>query len=259
MTTTPDAAAVPNATTARGATTTPGPTTAQHPTTLITGANKGLGYETARRLIAAGHTVWMGARDEARGRAAAEALGGRFVQLDVTSDASVAAAAETIGAAGGLDVLVNNAGITGPRRAIDELTAADAELVFGTNVVSIVRVTHAMLPLLRASDAPTIVNVSSGMGSFDAVLDPQRLESNIIAPLYQSSKSAVTMLTVQYAKAFPEMRINAADPGYTATDLNGNNGLQTVEEGTDAVVDLATRGGAGPTGTFMDRAGVARF
>ncbi|RFA22800.1 SDR family NAD(P)-dependent oxidoreductase [Subtercola boreus] len=234
-------------------------TTSASSVTLISGANKGLGYETARRLIAAGHTVWMGARDEARGRAAADALGGRFVQLDVTDDASVAAAARTIAASGGLDVLVNNAGITGTHAAPADLTGADALEVFDTNVVSIVRMTSAFLPLLRTSAAPTIVNVTSGMGSFSSVLDPERVESQIVAPLYQASKSAVTMLTVQYAKAFPELRINAADPGYTATDLNGNSGPQTVTEGTDAIVDLATRGGTGPTGTFIDRAGVAAF
>lgn len=228
-------------------------------TTLITGANKGLGYETARRLIDAGHTVWMAARDESRGRAAADELGGRFVQLDVTDDASVAAAAAIVAAGGGLDVLINNAGISGPQKPAVDLTAADALLVYGTNVVSIVRMTHAFVPILRASSAPTIVNVTSGLGSFHAVLDTDRVESTIIAPLYTSSKSAVTMLTVQYAKALPEFRINTADPGYTATDLNGNNGTQSVTEGTDAIVELATRGGAGPTGTFIDRAGVAPF
>ena len=228
-------------------------------TTLITGANKGLGYETARRLIEAGHTVWMGARDAARGQQAADALGGRFVQLDVTSDASVAGAAETVAAAGGLDVLINNAGISGPHSQAAELTAQDALAVYGTNVVSIVRMTSAFVPILRASSAPVIVNVTSGLGSFAAVHDPERIESKINAPLYTSSKSAVTMLTVQYARAFPEMRINAADPGYTATDFNGNNGTQTVQEGTDAIVDLATRGGGGPTGTFIDRSGVAPF
>ena len=228
-------------------------------TTLITGANKGLGYETARRLIEAGHTVWMGARDAARGQQAADALGGRFVQLDVTSDASVAGAAETVAAAGGLDVLINNAGISGPHSQAAELTAEDALAVYGTNVVSIVRMTSAFVPILRASSAPVIVNVTSGLGSFAAVHDPERIESKINAPLYTSSKSAVTMLTVQYARAFPEMRINAADPGYTATDFNGNNGTQTVQEGTDAIVDLATRGGGGPTGTFIDRSGVAPF
>jgi NAD(P)-dependent dehydrogenase (short-subunit alcohol dehydrogenase family) len=228
-------------------------------TTLITGANKGLGYETARRLIEAGHTVWMGARDTARGQQAAEALGGRFVQLDVTSDASVAGAAETIAAAGGLDVLINNAGISGPHSQAAELTAEDALAVYGTNVVSIVRMISAFVPILRASSAPAIVNVTSGLGSFALVHDPGRIESKVNAPLYTSSKSAVTMLTVQYARSFPEMRINAADPGYTATDFNGNNGTQTVQEGTDAIVDLATRGGQGPTGTFIDRSGIAPF
>ncbi len=228
-------------------------------TTLITGANKGLGYETARRLIEAGHTVWMGARDAARGQQAADALGGRFVQLDVTSDASVAGAAETVAAAGGLDVLINNAGISGPHSQAAELTAEDALAVYGTNVVSIVRMISAFVPILRASSAPTIVNVTSGMGSFALVHDPERIESKINAPLYTSSKSAVTMLTVQYAKAFPQMRINAADPGYTATDFNGNSGTQTVQEGTDAIVELATRGGEGPTGTFIDRSGIAPF
>jgi NAD(P)-dependent dehydrogenase (short-subunit alcohol dehydrogenase family) len=226
-------------------------------TTLISGANKGLGFETSRRLIAAGHTVWMGARDPGRGQRAADTLGGRFVQLDVTSDSSVAAAVETISAEGGLDVLINNAGIVGPAVSPDALTADDALLVFGTNVVSIVRTIHAFLPLLRDSDAPTIVTVSSGMGSFSAVNDFSRVESTIVAPLYTSSKAAATMLTVQYAKAFPEMRINAVDPGYTATDLNGNSGHQTVQEGTDAIVELATRGGGGSTGEFIDREGTA--
>ena len=228
-------------------------------TTLITGANKGLGYETARRLIEAGHTVWMGARDATRGQQAADALGGRFVQLDVTSGASVAGAAEKVAAAGGLDVLINNAGISGPLAQAAELTAEDALAVYGTNVVSIVRMIGAFVPILRASSAPTIVNVTSGLGSFALVHDPERIESKINAPLYTSSKSAVTMLTVQYARAFPQMRINAADPGYTATDFNGNNGTQTVQEGTDAIVELATRGGEGPTGTFIDRSGVAPF
>lgn len=228
-------------------------------TTLITGANKGLGYETARRLIEAGHTVWMGARDEVRGKQAAEALGGHYVPLDVTDDASVANAVKTVTAAGGLDVLINNAGITGSHSAPADLNGTDALQVYNTNVVSVVRMTNAFLPTLRQSTAPTIVNVTSGLGSFNAVLDPERVESQVIAPLYTSSKSAVTMLTVQYAKAFPEIRINAADPGYTATDLNGNSGPQTVTEGTDAIVELATRGGEGPSGTFIDRSGIAPF
>ncbi|AMM21955.1 short-chain dehydrogenase [Frondihabitans sp. PAMC 28766] len=228
-------------------------------TTLITGANKGLGYETARRLIEQGHTVWIGARDETRGQKAADELGATFVQLDVADQASVDAAAATVGKAGGLDVLINNAGITGSHADAADLTGADFEEVYAVNVFGVVRAIHAFLPLLRQSSAPTIVNVTSGLGSFDSVHDESRIESKVIAPIYNSSKSALTMLTVQYAKALPEIRINAADPGYTATDLNGNSGHQTVTEGTDAIVELATRGGEGPTGTFIDRAGIAAF
>jgi NAD(P)-dependent dehydrogenase (short-subunit alcohol dehydrogenase family) len=224
--------------------------------TLITGANKGLGYETARRLIELGHAVYLGARDEKRGRAAAEILRARFVQLDVTDDESVEAAASDIRRRDGhLDVLINNAGIPGGRLAPRDVTADAMQTVYDTNVFGLVRVTHAMLPLLLGSLSPVIVNVSSGLGSLGVVTDPARMESARTPLAYSSSKAAVTMLTVQYAKAFPEIRINAVDPGYTATDLNGNTGTQTVEEGTDAIVRLATIESDGPTGTFQDRNG----
>src|SRR3712207_4570833 len=134
---------------------------------LVTGANKGLGRETARRLLAAGHTVYVAARDPERGRAAADELGAGFLALDVTDDASVgAAAAELDRLEGHLDVLVNNAGIAGPRREVADITGDDAAAVFETNVVGNVRVTHAFLPLLLRSSAPSIVNVGSGTGSF---------------------------------------------------------------------------------------------
>src|SRR3954453_23330409 len=132
-------------------------------TTLITGANKGLGYETARRLTAEGHDVWVGARDPERGRAAAEELGARYVALDVTDDAGVAAAAETVGE---LDVLINNAGISGGMVPVPEVAPEDVERVFATNVLGLVRVTRAFLPALQRSENGVIVNVSSGMGSF---------------------------------------------------------------------------------------------
>ena len=221
-------------------------------TTLITGANKGLGHEAARRLIAAGHDVWVGARDAARGQAAADELGARFVQLDVTDDASVAAAVERVG---NLDVLVNNAGIVGARKPVPETLADDVAQVFATNVLGIVRVTQAFLPLLERSSNPVVVNVSSGMGSFAVTTDPERLESRVVGLGYPASKSAVTMLTSQYAKALPHIRINAVDPGYTATDLNGRSGPQTVQQGTDAIVRMAQIDASGPTGTFVDRQG----
>lgn len=229
------------------------------PTTLITGANKGLGHETARRLIAAGHDVWIGARDAGRGRAAAEQLGARFVALDVTDDASIAAAAAEIEAAGGLDVLVNNAGIAGPGRGPREESGDDVAIVLATNVTGIVRVTHAFLPLLERSAAPVIVNVSSGLGSFAATSDPERVESTVVTLGYTASKSAVNMLTTQYAKALPGFRVNAVDPGYTATDLNGHSGPQTVEQGTDAIVQMAQVAPDGPSGVFVDRHGAAAW
>jgi len=229
-------------------------------TTFITGANKSLGHETARRLIDAGHTVLIGARDPERGRSAAEELGGRFVQIDVTDDASVAAAVADVAAhEGSIDVLVNNAGIPGPFKPADELTVEDATAVFGVNVLGIVRVTHAFLPLLRQSANPVVVNVTSGLGSFAATHDPDRVESTIASPFYPSSKSAVTMMTTQYAKGLPDIKFNAADPGYTSTDFNHHSGTQTVTEGTDAIVELATIGVDGPTGTYRDRNGVAAF
>jgi NAD(P)-dependent dehydrogenase (short-subunit alcohol dehydrogenase family) len=225
-------------------------------TILITGANKGLGYESARRLIDAGHDVWMAARDPQRGQAAADALGGRWVQLDVLDDASVVAAAQTVREHGGLDVLVNNAGILGDHVAPADTTAADLEHVFATNVFAVVRVTQAFLPLLRESDAPAVVNVTSGMGSFAVTGDPDRVEHGIANLTYSPSKAALTMLTTQWAKAEPAVRINAVDPGYTATDFNGHSGHQTVVEGTDAIVAIAQIGADGPTGTFTDRYGV---
>lgn len=225
-------------------------------TTLITGANKGLGFEAARRLIEAGHTVYVGARDTHRGREAAEKLGARSVQIDVTDEDSVKAAAEFVRAdAGRLDVLVNNAGIVGARKPVGEVTGADMATTYDTNVFGVVRVTHAFLPLLEASDAPVVVNVSSGLGSMAACADPSRVEFQVTALDYNSSKTALVMVTAQYAKAFPAIRFNAVDPGYTATDLNGHTGTQTIEEGTEIIVSMASIDSDGPTGGFFDRTG----
>ncbi len=198
----------------------------------------------------------LGARNPELGQAAADRLGVCFVQVDVTDDASVRRAAADVEAhEGRIDTLINNAGILGRRVPADQLTGDDAELVFATNVVSIVRVTNAFLPLLRRSDAPAVINVSSGMGSFALTHDPERVESKIVSPLYTASKAAVTMMTTQYAKALPGIRFNVADPGYTATDLNGHTGTQTVTEGTDAIVALATEDPSAGTGRFLDRFG----
>lgn len=225
-------------------------------TTLITGANKGLGYETARQLVKAGHTVYIGARDTGRGQAAAGELGACFVQLDVTDQMSVDRAVAAVGEAEGhLDVLVNNAGIGGGFVPAAQVDAAEMERVFATNVFGIVRVTKAFLPLLAASQNPVIVNVGSALGSEGIVTDPAKLESGVPALAYASSKAAVIMLTVQYAKALANIRVNVVEPGYTATDLNGNRGHQSVAEGAEIIVRMATIGADGPTGTFTDRNG----
>ena len=224
--------------------------------TFITGANKGLGHETARRLIELGHTVVVGARDPERGAAAARDLGARFVRIDVTDDASVAAAAADVEQhEGRIDVLINNAGVSGPMGDPSKLTADEVRSVYDVNVFGVVRTTTAFLPLLSRSPDPVVINVSSGMGSLAATHDPARAESHVIAPVYTSSKAALIMLTTQYAKALPAVRINAADPGYTATDFNGHSGPQTVTEGTDAIVALATEGPGHGSGRFVDRHG----
>lgn len=226
---------------------------------LVTGANKGIGLETVRRLVGAGYRVYLGARDQTRGQAAAAQVGARFVQLDVGSDDSVTSAARDVARSEGrLDVLVNNAGTTGPSRAVEELDGPDAAGVMMTNVVGYVRVIHAFLPLLQHASAPRIVNVSSGLGSFGLFHDPQRIESQVPAPLYAASKAAINMLTIRYARLLPAVRVNAADPGMTATDLNGGEG-HSVTEGTDAIVALATGQTGTTTGAFIDRDGPLRF
>lgn len=224
--------------------------------TLITGANKGLGRETARRLLEIGHTVLIGARDAERGRRTADELGGVFLKIDPTSDASVAAAADQVeNDYGRLDVLVNNAGTAEPRVGAADLTAQEAMKGFSINVFGPIRVTHAFLPLLRASDNPRIVNVSSGVGSFTRLLTSGTAENAVTLPVYPATKAALTMLTMQYARALDSILVNAADPGFTATDFNNNRGTQTVTEGTDVIVRLATLPKDGPTGTFQDRNG----
>jgi NAD(P)-dependent dehydrogenase (short-subunit alcohol dehydrogenase family) len=220
-------------------------------TTLITGANKSLGLETTRRLLEAGHTVYAGMRDLANGDAV-RALGAHPVQLDVTNQHSIDAA---LGSLPELDVLVNNAGILGTSFGVDDLTTEAMHNVLDTNVLGIVRVTQAALPLLRTSSHPVIVNVSSGVGWPRFLSTEGHDEFPVPMIPYASSKAAVIALTVQYAKNLPSFRINVSDPGYTATDFNDHGGHQTVTEGTDATVALALVGADGPTGEFHNRHG----
>jgi len=229
---------------------------------LITGANKGIGFETARQLGAQGMTVLVGARDEERGRAAESALresgaDARFVQLDVTDAKSVQQAAEWIEAEyGRLDVLVNNAGTaTIARRGAppSQTSLDDMRAVYEINVFGVVTVTNAMLPLLRRAEAARIVNVSSEVGSIGSQSDPASPLAQLPASAqYPSSKAALDMLTAMYAKELRDtpIKVNAANPGYTATDLNGNSGFRSAAEGAEVSVHLATLDASGPTGTL---------
>ena len=227
---------------------------------LITGANKGIGFETARQLAAQGMTVLVSARDTQRGRAAAGALreGGadaRFVQLDVTDATSVRRAADWVEAeCGRLDVLVNNAGTaTVARRGFppSQTSLEDMRAVYEINVFGVVTVTNAMLPLLRRADAGRIVNVSSEVGSITSQSDPASPLSQMPASAqYPSSKAALDMLTVMYAKELRDtpIKVNAANPGYTDTDFNDHRGFRSVAEGAEPTVYLATLPDDGPTG-----------
>jgi NAD(P)-dependent dehydrogenase (short-subunit alcohol dehydrogenase family) len=225
---------------------------------LVTGGNKGIGKATAARLIELGHTVYIGARDAERGEAAAKELGAQYLSLDVTDDSSAAAAAgELTDREGHLDILVNNAGVTGAHVTLETLSAEHMRAAYEVNVFGIVRVTQAFLPLLRGSSAPVIVNVSSLLGSFGSITNPYGQQYAIFAPIYGSTKAAVNMLTVQYAKELPGMRVNSVEPGYTATDLTGGQGLQTPEEAGANVARWATIGPDGPTGIFAYKETIA--
>lgn len=233
-------------------------------TALITGANKGIGLETARQFGQRGMTVLDGARDGERGARAVAALrqegsDARLIALDVTDAASIAHSAARIERElGRLDVLVNNAGIILGRPRPSETRLDDLRRVFEVKVFAAVAVTNAMLPLLRrASPAARIVMVSSELGGLANHGDPQWQYAWFNAVAYPASKAALNMVTLQYAKelAATGIKVNAADPGYTATDLNGNRGTQTVEEGARASVRLALLDEAGPTGGFFDARG----
>lgn len=231
---------------------------------LVTGANKGIGYEIAAGLGALGWSVGVGARDGERREAAVEKLraGGAEafgVPLDVTDDASVAAAAELIeDRAGRLDVLVNNAGITGGRpQEPSVVDPATVRAAVETNVIGVIRVTNAMLPLLRRSASPRIVNMSSSVGSLTLQTTPG-VEMGPISAAYAASKTFLNAVTVQYVRELRDtgILINTACPGYVATDLNGFHGVRTPEQGAAVAIRLATLPDDGPNGGFFDDAGV---
>jgi NAD(P)-dependent dehydrogenase (short-subunit alcohol dehydrogenase family) len=231
---------------------------------LVTGANKGIGFEIARQIGRAGVTVLLGARDREAGEKAAavlagEAIGAHFVAIDVTDPASVAAAAATIAAGfGRLDILVNNAGINDAADGPPSTANLDAaERVFRTNFLGAVAVTQAMLPMLRKAPSARIVNVSSGLGSLTQNGDPAYPSAATKLIGYSASKAALNMLTVELAYELRDtaIKVNSADPGYTATDLNGHRGHQTIPEGAAEAIRLALLPAEGPTGGFSNSKG----
>ena len=238
---------------------------------LVTGGNKGIGREIAAQLGALGHTVVIGARSAELGEKAAAELraagaDAAAVVLDVTDPAGVATAAEQIQTRyGRLDALVNNAGISrlpGSDPGSQRPRSADLEVlraIFETNVFGVVTVTNTMLPLLRRSNAPRIVNVSSSAGSLALNSDPEISDDLPISAGYVPSKTALTSLTLQYARDLrPDgILVNAVCPGYCATDLNHHSGPRTPAQGAVAAVQMATVPADGPTGTFTDDEGTA--
>ncbi|MET0235911.1 MAG: SDR family oxidoreductase [Kibdelosporangium sp.] len=227
---------------------------------LVTGANKGIGYEIAAQLAALGVTVVIGARDQQRREEAARALRVESVALDVTDQASAqASAAEIEQRFGRLDVLVNNAGITGGSFDPPSVISIDlVRAVFETNYFGVLNVTNAMLPLLARSPAGRIVNMSSSVGSLAFMTDPDSLYASMPASAtYPPSKTALNALTIQYAKELAKdgILVNAACPGYCATDLNDHQGLRTPAQGAAIAVKLATLDADGPTGGFFNDAG----
>jgi len=235
-------------------------------TALVTGANKGIGYAIAAGLGALGYRVGVGARDEGRLEAAvdklrAEGVDAFAVPLDVTGDRSVTEAAARIERqAGRLDVLVNNAGISGPVGPgwVQDPTTLDLDVVRAvveTNVLGVIRVTNAMLPLLTRATSPRIVNVSSGVGSLTRQADPD-IEIGPVMAAYAPSKSFLNAVTVQYARhlAGTHVLINAACPGLVATDFTGGHG-RAPEDGAAIAIRLATLPDGGPSGGLFEDAG----
>ena len=230
---------------------------------LVTGANKGIGLEIARQLAQKGSTVLIGARNAQRGEEAAqtlknEGLNARFVLLDITDQKSVDDAAKTVEADfGKLDILVNNAGIAVDANPVSETDMDVLRRTFDTNFFGMFAVTKAFLPLMRKAEAGRIVNMSSGLGSLTQMSDTESPYYEVNPFAYNTSKTAVNALTVLLAKELKDtpIKVNAADPGYVATDLNGHSGPRTVEQGATAPVRLATLPAGGPTGGYFDENG----
>ncbi|MEO7718870.1 MAG: SDR family oxidoreductase [Capsulimonas sp.] len=230
---------------------------------LITGANKGIGKEIARQLGVQGFTVLIGARDAGRGAEAVadltkDGIEAQAIQLEVTDQASIEAAVVKVEADyGKLDVLVNNAGVYFESGAASETDIETFKKTYDTNVFGVFAMIRAFLPLVKKAEVGRIVNMSSGLGSITQNSDPNWAFAAAKPVAYNSSKSAVNAITVIFAAELKNtpIKVNAADPGYVATDLNGNSGYRTVEQGATAAVRLATLPADGPTGGYFDEDG----
>jgi NAD(P)-dependent dehydrogenase (short-subunit alcohol dehydrogenase family) len=236
----------------------------QRKTALVTGGNKSIGFEVARRLAEAGHAVWLGCRDAGRGEDAAAKLRGmghdaRALVLDVSDPVSVAAAAEQFARnEAALDVLMNNAGIIIDHdREPSQESVDNIKTVYETNVFGPIRVTQAFMPLLRAAPAARIVMTSSSVGSNTIMSDPEHPFHAIKEVGYCSSKAALNAVVIAFAKEFAgtPMKVNAGDPGHTGTDFNNHAGPRSVEQAASVLVHLATLDADGPNGGFFNEDG----
>jgi len=214
---------------------------------LITGANRGIGFETARQLAGKGWTVWLGARDEGRGREAAASIAGdvRPLRIDISDGESVSAAAEQVAASSPrVDALVNNAGILiDADQSLLEVDERDILTTFQTNTLGALRVVRAFLPLLRKSTGPRIINISSGGG--------QLSEPSTWAPAYCLSKTALNAVTVQLAATLTGIAVNSACPGWVRTEMGGSSAPRSLEEGASGIVWLVTEAPQTLTGGFF--------
>jgi NAD(P)-dependent dehydrogenase (short-subunit alcohol dehydrogenase family) len=231
---------------------------------LVTGANKGIGFEVVRQLAASGCAVILGARSKALGEEAAGTLKRdgfdvRFIPIDLDDPATIATAAKDVETGfGHLDILVNNAGIAAPGDGFPSSVSLDAiERDFRVNFLGSVAVTQAMLPLMRRASSANIVNVSSGLGSLTKGGDPAWTHVAAKYLGYAASKAALNMLTVQLAYELRDtsIKVNSVDPGYTATDLNQHRGSQSIPEGAAEIIRLALLND-GPSGTFSNAQGI---
>ncbi len=242
------------------------------PVALVTGANKGIGLQIAKDLAARGFTVLVGSRNLEHGETAAKSVGAdaRGLQLDVTNQSSIGAAAERIrNEFGRLDVLVNNAAVSHagkPGRPLEEIGKSgrasvasldEVRTVFETNVFGVIAVTQAMLPLLREAPAGRIVNVSNSSGSLTMNANPANSHRAMFGVVYSPSKTALNAVTLAFALELEStgIKVNAACPGFTATDLNNFEGTRTVEQAAREPVRLALFDANGPTGTFSNEDG----